>query len=111
MLWGSNKFFGYYPANVSFVNIIADVFGNTFHTPGFCFAVSPSHTELENVMVDWTAKALGLPQKFLLRNRFILKVRVLPKKIIDKFCVEISIRTFFRASVRLSGEMALILSM
>lgn len=26
---------------------------------------SPSQTELENVMIDWTGKALGLPEEFL----------------------------------------------
>jgi hypothetical protein len=37
------------------------MFATTYHTPGFNFAVSPSHTELENIQMDWTAKALGLP--------------------------------------------------
>jgi aromatic-L-amino-acid decarboxylase len=44
------------------------MFATTFHSPAFNFAVSPSHTELENIQMDWTAKAFGLPEQFLLCN-------------------------------------------
>lgn len=61
MLWGSHKYFGYFPSTTCFTNIIADAFADTFQSPAFSYSVSPSHTELENIMVDWSAKALGLP--------------------------------------------------
>lgn len=59
--WQSTKFFGYFPAVVSDAAVLADIFSLTFNTPAFNYAVSPTHTELENLVVDWSAKALGLP--------------------------------------------------
>ena len=37
-------------------------------TPNFNYSVAPAWTEIENIAVDWSAKALGLPQHFLLKN-------------------------------------------
>jgi len=31
------------------------MFASTFHSPGFNWHASPSHTELENIVVDWAA--------------------------------------------------------
>jgi glutamate/tyrosine decarboxylase-like PLP-dependent enzyme len=39
-----------------------------FMSPSFNYAVSPSHTELENIMVDWSVQAMNLPKKFLICN-------------------------------------------
>ena len=44
------------------------MFVSIFQTPSFSFAVGPSYTELENTMMDWSVKVLGLPDKFLLKN-------------------------------------------
>lgn len=46
MLWQSPTYFGYFPSSIAVTNVIAEMFATTFHTPGFNFAVSPSHTEL-----------------------------------------------------------------
>jgi aromatic-L-amino-acid decarboxylase len=68
MLWQSSKYFGYFPSSIAVTNVIAEMFATTFHSPAFNFVASPSHTELENVTMDWAAIALGLPDKFLLKN-------------------------------------------
>lgn len=44
------------------------MFATTFHSPAFNYSLSPSHTELENITVDWSALATGLPKKFLIKN-------------------------------------------
>ena len=68
MLWNSPKYFGYFPSTSSFINIIAEAYTNTFYSPGFMFYVAPSQTELENIVVDWSARIMGLPDDFLLKN-------------------------------------------
>lgn len=68
MKWQSPKFFGYYPSSVNVTSVLGDMFAVITHTPAFNYATSPSHTELENLVVDWSAKALGLPEKFLIKN-------------------------------------------
>lgn len=66
--WGSPRFFAYFPCRNSTTAFLSELFSTAYHTPGFMYAMSPSHTELENVVVDWTVKALGLPNYFLLEN-------------------------------------------
>ena len=48
------------------------MFGEMSHlvnqTPMFNYSVAPTWTEIENIAVDWSAKALGLPDQFLLKN-------------------------------------------
>jgi aromatic-L-amino-acid decarboxylase len=68
MNWQSPKYFGYYPSQINVTSVFAEMFATTFQTPNFSYAVAPSWTELENTMMDWSAKALGLPERFLLRN-------------------------------------------
>jgi glutamate/tyrosine decarboxylase-like PLP-dependent enzyme len=68
MNWQSPKYFGYYPSSINVTSILAEMFATTFQTPSFSYAVAPSFTELENTMMDWSAKAIGLPEKFLLKN-------------------------------------------
>lgn len=44
------------------------MYATTFQSPSFNFSIAPSFTELENIVVDWSAKAIGLPDVFLLKN-------------------------------------------
>lgn len=68
MNWQSPRYFGYYPSSINVTSVIAEMFATTFQTPNFSYAVAPSFTELENTMMDWSAKAIGLPEIFLLKN-------------------------------------------
>jgi aromatic-L-amino-acid/L-tryptophan decarboxylase len=68
MDWQSPKYFGYFPGSINITTPMAQMFNSSFHSPGFNFAVAPAYTELENIMMDWCVQALGLPDKFLLKN-------------------------------------------
>lgn len=61
MHWQSPKFFGYFPSTIAVTTCLADLFVSTYQTPGFMFNISPSQTELENLVLDWIAIGLGLP--------------------------------------------------
>jgi len=41
---------------------------SAFHSPGCHYFFSPSYTELENIIVDWCAQSIALPDKFLFKN-------------------------------------------
>jgi aromatic-L-amino-acid decarboxylase len=40
------------------------MFATAFHSPSFSYAASPAHAELETLVCDWAAAALGLPPQF-----------------------------------------------
>jgi len=63
--WQSPNFFSYYPANSSLPGILGEMLCAAFNVIGFSWAGSPAATELEGVVLDWLAKALGLPECFL----------------------------------------------
>jgi aromatic-L-amino-acid decarboxylase len=45
--------------------MMGDMVSNMINNPGFSWACSPLNTELEVVVTDWMARALGLPDHFL----------------------------------------------
>lgn len=55
----------FFPANVTYPSILGEVYSAAFTAPAFNWLCSPACTELETVMMDWVAQALGLPQCFL----------------------------------------------
>jgi aromatic-L-amino-acid decarboxylase len=61
MNWQSPKYFGYYPSSINATSVLAEMFSVAFHSPSFAYSVAPAFTELENIVMDWSAKALGLP--------------------------------------------------
>nr|XP_009858556.1 aromatic-L-amino-acid decarboxylase-like [Ciona intestinalis]XP_026690313.1 aromatic-L-amino-acid decarboxylase-like [Ciona intestinalis] len=63
--WQSPGFFSYYPATTSYPSMLADMLCNGISCVRFSWASSPSATELETVMMDWLAKAIGLPECFI----------------------------------------------
>jgi glutamate/tyrosine decarboxylase-like PLP-dependent enzyme len=46
----------------------AGLFMAAFGSPSFTWDANPSHTELENVVVDYLVNLLGLPKSWLLAN-------------------------------------------
>ncbi|KAK8846820.1 hypothetical protein IAR55_005908 [Kwoniella newhampshirensis] len=62
--WQSPQFFAYFPANSTFEGMIADLYAASVSNPGFNWICSPACTELEQVVVDWVAKMLGLAPSF-----------------------------------------------
>lgn len=62
--WQSPRFFAYLSGHVSDAMIHADLLTGIFTNPQFNYSSCPSNGELENLMMDWTVHALGLPEKF-----------------------------------------------
>eukprot|EP00042_Codosiga_hollandica_P018211 m.52814 g.52814 ORF g.52814 m.52814 type:complete len:472 (-) comp48505_c0_seq3:143-1558(-) len=62
--WQSEGFFAYFPARTSFASILGDFLSSAIQPIGFSWIASPACTELEMVMMDWLARASGLPIEF-----------------------------------------------
>ncbi|HEY3016540.1 MAG TPA: pyridoxal-dependent decarboxylase [Nocardioides sp.] len=65
--WQHPRFFAYFPANSSPAAILGDLISSGIGAQGMIWATSPAVTELEQVVLDWLARALGLPEAFLNR--------------------------------------------
>uniref|UniRef100_A0A1I8HY23 Aromatic-L-amino-acid decarboxylase n=1 Tax=Macrostomum lignano TaxID=282301 RepID=A0A1I8HY23_9PLAT len=63
--WHHPNFHAYYPTASSYPAILGDMLSDAIACIGFSWIASPACTELETVMMDWLAKALGLPDHFL----------------------------------------------
>lgn len=63
--WQSPNFFAYFPANTSGASILGDLLCSGLAVQGMLWETSPACTELETSVLDWTAKLLGLPERFL----------------------------------------------
>ena len=62
--WQHPRFFAYFPANSSPAAILGDLLSSGIGAQGMIWATSPAVTEVEQVVVDWLAQALGLPEQF-----------------------------------------------
>ncbi|QDS76144.1 hypothetical protein FKW77_007227 [Venturia effusa] len=63
--WQHPNFMAFFPANSSYPGILGEMYSAAFTAPAFNWLCSPAVTELETVVMDWVAKALGLPSCFL----------------------------------------------
>ncbi|NXH71743.1 DCHS decarboxylase, partial [Hydrobates tethys] len=63
--WQSPHMHAYFPALTSWPSLLGDMLADAINCLGFTWASSPACTELEMNMMDWLAKMLGLPDKFL----------------------------------------------
>ncbi|KAL4819560.1 pyridoxal phosphate-dependent transferase [Aspergillus spinulosporus] len=62
--WQSPNFMAFFPATVTYPSILGEMYSAAFNAPAFNWLCSPACTELETVMMDWMAQALGLPECF-----------------------------------------------
>jgi aromatic-L-amino-acid decarboxylase len=62
--WQAPGFFGYFPANTSPPAVLADLLCAGLGVQGMSWATSPACTELEVRVLDWLARAIGLPSRF-----------------------------------------------
>ncbi|RME82979.1 MAG: aspartate aminotransferase family protein [Caldilineae bacterium] len=63
--WQSPNFFAFFPTGASFPSILGDLVSSGLGVQGMLWATSPACTELETHVLDWLAKAMGLPEQFL----------------------------------------------
>ncbi|CAM9098095.1 unnamed protein product [Laminaria digitata] len=63
--WQHPRFFAYFPAHSSPPAILGDMLASMFNVIGFSWEASPASTELEIVVLDQLARAVGLPDVFL----------------------------------------------
>ncbi|PGH28928.1 aromatic-L-amino-acid decarboxylase, partial [[Emmonsia] crescens] len=63
--WHSPKFMAYFPAGVTYPSLLGEMYSAAFTAPAFNWLCSPACTELEIIVMDWLAQALGLPDCFL----------------------------------------------
>lgn len=59
------KYFAYYTSGVSFAGTLGDILASGLSVGVFNWINCPAGTELENIVMDWFAKALGLPKHFI----------------------------------------------
>ena len=62
--WQHPRFFAYFPANASPASMLAEQLANAIAAQGMLWQTSPAVTELEQVMIRWLTRALGLPDGF-----------------------------------------------
>jgi aromatic-L-amino-acid/L-tryptophan decarboxylase len=63
--WQHPGFFGYFPANTSGPSVLGDLVSAGLGVQGMSWVTSPACTELEQHVMDWFARLLGLPESFL----------------------------------------------
>ncbi|WP_063752414.1 pyridoxal phosphate-dependent decarboxylase family protein [Streptomyces natalensis] len=62
--WQHPAFLGYFPTNNSPASVLAEYVTAGLGVQGMMWSTSPAATELEQVVTDWLAQALGLPEVF-----------------------------------------------
>ena len=63
--WQSPNFMAFFPAGVTYPSLLGEMYSAAFSAPAFNWLCSPACTELETVVLDWMARAMGLPEAFL----------------------------------------------
>uniref|UniRef100_A0A7N0TZA9 Tyrosine decarboxylase n=1 Tax=Kalanchoe fedtschenkoi TaxID=63787 RepID=A0A7N0TZA9_KALFE len=63
--WQSPNFHAYYPATCSNAGLLGEMLCSGLNVVGFTWSASPAAAELEQVVVDWMGKMMGLPQGLL----------------------------------------------
>jgi aromatic-L-amino-acid decarboxylase len=59
--WQHPRYFAYFASSSSAPGILAEMLAATLNSVGFLWRSAPAATELEQVVLQWTARLLGLP--------------------------------------------------
>ena len=62
--WQSPNFFAYFPANSSYPSLLAEMFTATLGAQCMIWETSPAAAELEEKIMNWLKKMIGLPDNF-----------------------------------------------
>lgn len=60
--WQHPSFFGYFPSNASLASVLGDLASSGFGVLGLSWQSSPALSEVEEVVVDWMRRLLGLSE-------------------------------------------------
>ena len=63
--WQSPRFYGYFPCNTTGPAILAEIVSAAINGQGMLWSTSPAYTEIETRVMDWLARLIGLPARFL----------------------------------------------
>ena len=64
-LWNHPGWFAYFPGNNSPPSVLAEMLTATLGAQCMSWATSPAATELEQAMMEWLRRMLGLPEQFV----------------------------------------------
>src|SRR6202022_592767 len=67
--WQHPSFFAYFPSNVSYPSILAELVTAGLGVQGMSWVPGPACTELETLMLDWMHELLELPAAFRSTSR------------------------------------------
>jgi aromatic-L-amino-acid decarboxylase len=59
--WQHPRYFAYFATSASEPAILAELLAAALNSVAFLWRTSPASTELEGLVLDWTAQLLGLP--------------------------------------------------
>jgi aromatic-L-amino-acid decarboxylase len=62
--WQHPKFFAYFPANSSYPSVLAEMLTATLAAQCMIWQTSPAATEMEERVLRWIARLIGLPESF-----------------------------------------------
>src|SRR5512136_1380419 len=62
--WNHPGFFAYFPSNSNLASILGDLACAGLGAQGMSWQTSPAATEIEDVVMEWLRKMLGLPESF-----------------------------------------------
>lgn len=63
--WQSPNFLAFFPCPASYPSVLGELYSAAFTGACFNWICSPAVTELETIVLDWLAQALGLPETYL----------------------------------------------
>ncbi|HEY7725967.1 MAG TPA: pyridoxal-dependent decarboxylase [Anaeromyxobacteraceae bacterium] len=62
--WNHPSFFAYFPANATYASVLGDLLAAGLGAQGMSWQTSPALTELEEVVMGWLRRMVGLPEGF-----------------------------------------------
>jgi aromatic-L-amino-acid decarboxylase len=62
--WNHPSFFAYFPSNTSYASVLGDLAAAGLGAQAMSWQTSPAATEVEEVVMEWLRRMVGLPESF-----------------------------------------------